>query len=736
MKKCYVFPIFIVLFLFASCSKKKESIVPTGHPRVYISESDLPDLRQKTKLPGFKETWEVIKILEHPWAKALQALIIEDETMAAKAAVDFLPVLKQCTDGRIPYNDMQIGACIYDWCHAQMSDSLKLAYIAEFKRIAASHTPYFPAQKGHGVLVGHNTEGWLLSDQLPAGLAIYDECPVMFDSASVVFFDEFVPARNFVYQAHMHHQGDSYSSVRFLHDLFANMLFRAIGIDAFSGDMQYVPYQLIYNYRTDGQQLRDGDTFDDMGNDAGGNSRAVNHKALSLLICGSLYNDPYQLEMFKKYNTTGLEKVFEFIVTPINKATKPIGGLPMSKYFGGPMGEIIARTGWNMDFDSNDAIIQIRIGNYFFGNHQTKDFGTFQVYYKGPLAIASGAYQGVGETYGQAHWLNYHHQTISKNGLLIYDPNEKMDMNSINDGGQRWPNNGDDHPKDMDYLLEESHGYKMAEVTAHSIGPDPVHPVYSYISGDITKAYSSQKADFIERSMLTINTGDKDFPALFFVFDKVRSTNEGFKKTWLMHSIQEPEVSGNLTTIVRDGSEFSGKGNYNGKLFCQTVIPENAKITKIGGAEKGFWIEGSQTNYFIEKENPASEEGAWRVEVSPTIPSKNDLFFHAMAVTDAENMKPIAFIPVNSGDFKGVQTLGYVVFFNSEKETKKEIKFQVDRKLKGLFIGGMASGNYHVLNNGREIMEIQVPGDKKSIFLENMASGNYIIQIKNKNGEK
>lgn len=53
-----------------------------------------------------------------------------------------------------------------------------------------------------------------------------------------------------------------------------------------------------------------------------------------------------------------------------------------------------------MRVESRDAVVQMRIGERFFGNHQHKDFGTFQIYYRGPLAISSGVY----DLYGSEQW--------------------------------------------------------------------------------------------------------------------------------------------------------------------------------------------------------------------------------------------------------------------------------------------------------------------------------------------
>ncbi|MDF9797880.1 hypothetical protein OKW21_003143 [Catalinimonas alkaloidigena] len=723
--------LFLTSSLFVLCISTAgyaQKLVPSQHPRVYINQDDISTLQQKAKSEKFEALWFEIQQMNHPFARALKALLTEDRQLAAQAAIDFLPLLQKNTNGRSPLNPMQLGACIYDWCYDVMSDTLKSAYIREFKRIASLHEPYFPAQKGHGSIVGHNCEGWLMSDQLPAGLAIYDEDPVMYDSAALVFQEEFVPARNFFYQAHMHHQGDSYIATRMIHDLFAAWLYKKMGYQAFSADQQFMAYQLIYHYRPDGQQMRSGDTYDDAGNDQGGRTKGINHKAVMMMLSAALYNDPYQLDMMSRFLLHDLEKVFAFIFLPIDYQTKSIAELPHSKYFPQPMGEMVARTGWDMGVNSDNALIHMRIGNYFFGNHQTKDFGTFQIYYKGPLAISSGVYEGKNQGYGGAHWLNYHHQTIAKNGLLVYDPDEVMDKNSANDGGQRWPNHGKDHPENLEYLLNPENGYEMGEVTAHAIGPDADQPRYSFIAGDISNAYSSDKVSMLSRSMLTINTNNPDFPALFFVFDRVEAVKATFKKTWLLHSIQEPVIVGSSFSVERKGVEFRGKGLYHGKLIAQTILPEQPEIRKIGGKGKAFWVESSQTNYAIEKENPASEEGEWRIEVSPGKEEISDLFFHAMGVTNADNEKPLEFKKVVSHNLKGVAVLDYVVYFNQNSALLSQAEFELAHKCLGVFVAGLKAGNWVLEKDGGEVLTLKIDAQAKSAYLPNVDKGKYTLR--------
>jgi heparin/heparan-sulfate lyase len=698
--------------------------VPRGHPRVYVRPNNLPEIKAKLQLPEFALSWQSVRESRRPLCQAFVYLTTGQKEIGRSAVVNALRELKKCTDARTPNNAMHWGACVYDWCYDLLSEDQKKQFIAEFTRIAASHHPGYPAGRDGQAIVGHGTEGWVLTDQLPAGLAIYDESTRMFDAAARLFFTKFVPARNFLYPAHMHHQGDSYIATRFQHDLLASWLFRRIGAgDVFTRQQQFVAYQLLYNLRPDGQQLRSGDTYDCSG-------RSSSKRRL-MLLAGAYYEDPYLLEMADSDfygRPSSYDLVFALLFRQAGLEKRPLEELPLSKYFPEPMGEMVARTGWRMglDSDSKDAVVQMRIGGYFFGNHQRKDFGTFQIYYRGPLAIASGLYQGKGQSYGSPHWLNYHHQTIAHNGLLIYDPSEKMAKGAANDGGQRWPNNGADHPRDLQTLFGE--GYRMGRVTAHAFGPSPTIPLYSYIAGNITEAYSSSKVSNVTRSMVTFDTHDPAWPCIFVVFDRIVSTQASFKKTWLLHSIQEPTIRGRTAVIVRNGKDYTGKGQYAGKLVVENLLPEKAAITKIGGPGKEFWIESVGKNFPTSK-GGAAEAGNWRIEISPEQLVKSDTFLNVLTMMDDTVSEGPSVRQIRSENLIGIQALDIAVLFGCKDELLKKAEFVLDgAALTRMLVCDLSPGLWSLTRDDKQIAEVRVTDEGKSIYFEAMP-GSYRLEL-------
>ncbi|MEM9829698.1 MAG: hypothetical protein AAF944_03630 [Bacteroidota bacterium] len=614
------------------------------HPRVFVQSADIEAIQEKRDLPPFNQLWQEIKQNNGALSLAMRYLLDEDESAGRQAIDQGLSLLKAGKDARPLYNPLLIGACVYDWCYPLLLASQKQQFIEEFIRIAKLHEPGFPADPSTAAVVGHNSEGWLLSGQLPAGLAIYDKDPRMFDAAKTLFKERFIPVRDFHYQAHMHHQGDSYISTRFQHDIVAAWLFRRAGLgNVFSGEQRFVPYQLLYHLRPDGQQMRSGDTFDDRGRDL--------QKRRIALFTASYYHDPYLMtlaDMNLFADKTVEDKIFELLFRPTDAERKPLSGLPRVKYFPEPMGEMIVRTGWNLGVNSNDAVVQMRIGNYFFGNHQRKDFGTFQIYYKGPLAISSGVYGGGDQRaqYGQPYWMHYYHQTSSQNGLLIQNPDLKefeAKRPSVNDGGQHWPNQGKDHPEDMTMLLNPENGYEMGKVIEYGYQPDSINPVFSYISGDITNAYPAETAKEVIRTMAAITTKNRDIPLIFIVYDRVISREADFEKHWLLHSEVEPTLRENTVTIENSKWHYQKKQRYSGKLVFHCILPSEKEIQMRRGMQDTYVATMTDQNILAEKNRKGVEAAPWTTVISPVGDAYCHKFLHLGWVTSISNDKPIDF---------------------------------------------------------------------------------------------
>ena len=335
--------------------------------------------------------------------------------------------------------------------------------------------------------------------------------------------------------------------------------------------------------------------------------------------------------------------------------TQPYDDLPLTGYFGYPMGQMIPRTGWEEDADAPVVVANMKVGIYQFGNHQHLDAGGFQIYYKGPLAIDSGAYK----RYGSEHDQNYYKRTIAHNALLVHDPDETFhgwrDVAPANDGGQRMPN-GRSEPRDLEVLLTK--GYKVGEALGQQVGPDPRIPEYSYLKGDLTDAYSDKVKDY-RRAFVFLSLGDDRHPAALTVCDWVRASDPSFRKTWLLHSIEEPEIDDTCVTICLRDPE----AGYCGKLVNHALLPADVSIEKTGGPGREFWVDG-RNRELISPADDRVQVGAWRVEGSPSEARDVDVFLNVMQVMDADEPTVLPVEPMETDAMIGVRIACYSVWFS------------------------------------------------------------------------
>ncbi len=305
--------------------------------------------------------------------------------------------------------------------------------------------------------------------------------------------------------------------------------------------------------------------------------------------------------------------------------------LPLARHFPNS-GNVIIRDTW--DFEKNTLMV-FKSGSFAALNHHHKDQNAFTLYYKGPLAIDSGGYNVCGQ-WGSDHWWNYYTRTIAHNSVLVYDPNEVFDYGGVrsNDGGQMFL--GDSYPY-LDQLLEGGDNH------LDGIGWFEHTPDYTYAMGDATRAYSPAKMGLFQRSIVYLRNHSYDHPVVL-VFDQVVSTDPGFKKTYLLHSINEPVISGDTVTIqIDDGVDPANEAT----LYQQTLWPSDFVLTKVGGRANGedFYVADDGTgvghNYsedcdYASTSVAIGQVGEWRIEVSPQTPSLDDVFLHVLSVTDEQ----------------------------------------------------------------------------------------------------
>jgi hypothetical protein len=322
----------------------------------------------------------------------------------------------------------------------------------------------------------------------------------------------------------------------------------------------------------------------------------------------------------------------------------PPTDLPTARFFSG-IGTVYMRTGWDLSETSNDITAVFRCERYPAG-HTHAHQNHFLIARGGDLlAIDSGVYDST----ISSHHVNYFERTIAHNCMTIYDPSESTFGSRSNDGGQIPPSLYDHGTFCGD---ASQPGYDRGSIVTFGD-----YGAFVVIKGDVTAAYAPGKVDLVVREFVYLK------PDVFVILDRVNATAASFQKKWLIHSINEPSLAGSLVTIQEGDS----------KLFVRTLLPESLATTKVGGPGHEFEVNG--VNYPPSTTAP-EDAGSWRVEVSPTQGSEEDLFLHVLYVGDASEQSMPEVILIQTENVVGAQVGDDVVLFSLTGGTVNSVTYE------------------------------------------------------------
>ena len=385
------------------------------------------------------------------------------------------------------------------------------------------------------------------------------------------------------------------------------------------------------------------------------------------------FKDPYAAWLLQQRAWLPAEwanPVLEFLwsdpaVTPRDPATTSESELPRHRPFRG-IGHLVLRDGWGPD----STWVELACGPYF-AKHDHLDAAHFVVYRKGYLAIDSGADYTDTES---PHYLNHYRRTVAHNTVLVYQPGETFfwgenKWTAANDGGQRMDSsrfwNSVRSLEDWRRTRDLWDRCRMAPVAAE--------PEYRYARADATRAYQPSKLELFTRELVHLRQSN-----LLVVLDRVRATDPSYRKAWLLHGVAEPRVEagsagrsiGQGGTSYRDASLVTFEDG-SGRLVVHTLLPREREVVVRGGPGFEFWTPGDERggawgsgqNWPLDppeggplpddpylrkmwmtfwdgvgRLSPSNRRavvpGAWRVEVSPGTPRKEDVFLHVLEIGD------------------------------------------------------------------------------------------------------
>ncbi|MEN8907993.1 MAG: heparinase II/III family protein [Clostridiales bacterium] len=703
-----IFIVFIVGYknIFAENTKKNIYPKKNSHPQVLVSSDEIADLKNKYNSKEFEKTknellknstlylhgendYDFLKSIE---ANAFLYLINKDKNNGLKS----YELLKKALKNEAYFNNSHMAsrltfslALVYDWCYNLLSSKQRVTLISQFKKLTKYTELSYPIHYD-STLTSHSSGDLLLKNYLAASIAVYDEDKSFYNEAIKDINKKFIPSRKFIYNSNTHHQGTNYGSARFESELMSYVLLDKIGYKLPYGKNQLeIPLSWIYHLRGDNKFLSEGDTFD---------GKYISR--LDYIIASKFTNNPYLANMASKFDFYYIDEPILYLIfydPKIKKST--FESLPLTKYFSSPIGKMIARTGWDEGKNSNSVVVEMKIGEYNFANHSHLDSGSFQIYYKGALAIDSGVYEGDTGGYNSEHYKNYYRRTIAHNSILVTDPDEKFiyqDEQLENDGGQKIPNNGEE-AYDLSDLKKND--YKTGSVQDSWYGPSKKEPVFSYLKGNISNAYSS-KIENLTRTFIFINHKNNDIPASLIIYDNLVSSQTKMKKTWLLHSIEKPQYSDNNVIISRK------EDGYSGKLTNTILMPENeiASVNIIGGSGKEFLVNGK--NYPNKSYVSDIDSGNYRTELFYSKNKKSNQFLNVMQISDEskEVLYPIKKSFVSNNLLKINIDNKSVLFSKNNRKTNSSFTFKNTNNSKTDFlISDLNNGTWKVYGDNKLI---------------------------------
>ena len=667
-----------------------------GHPRLLFNKNDIERIVKNASHPEMKSVFDatsayadssVTGILDTSktknynegmlgiiCAKALYyALGLRDESYAQNA-IDSMKNYLETVRFDYSLGDetrdigfvMMTAAAVYDWCYDKLTDDDKEFFIYKMKALAKNTEVGYPPTKMQSIF-GHGGEGEVLAYPLACGIAVYDEDKEFYNLSAGRVFSEFTKARIMWNKSGAHSVGHAYGLTRFDWENFANLLFRGMGMENIMGtddDITSVAHWFLRSRLPNGSHMKIGD---DYAWSAWAPRTWWRTSDTSFAFVSHLTGDPYisRLSLINDYISG--EKVFYKAIVPAILLANPESekefsdSLPLANKTNYPLSSIQARTNWKMGINSNAAVAYFEAREKQYNDHAHADLGSFQIYYKGYLAIAGGSYNGKGGGWGTSHYWNYYTRTIANNCMTVFDPNEKTWGSYANDGGQKL---SPDVYKYEEYINTPDE----AKTEGFYIGPNDKTPEFSYIKTNLTGAYGANKVENHQRSMVFMDLDNDEYPASVIIFDNITSSDKTFKKTWLMNTVSEPKISGVTSVVSRTDN------GYNGKLVNKTLIPENSAISKVGGDGKDSYVNGK--NYPNEDLNDTydSEQGNWRIEISPKEESKKDLFLNSMYVTDYDkNLPELPMYKEETDSLVGVTVMDRTVYFSKDKNVSDNI---------------------------------------------------------------
>jgi hypothetical protein len=636
--------------------------VTAGHPRLFFTAAEVPALRARctgalatdyndlkswcdSNLSASLPLASIDFYEDHLAAYSFVYLMSQNTTYAARAKTIAQYATSQNYSGDPTYTRGM--ALFFDWCYGTLSASERQTFGAA---IAQSGLAYM-ATENWTAMNNYHSKLSRLREFAYAGLAVYGEG--INDSAAVTLCNMFrehtfgsqntIACVDEIAEDGAYFEGDYTTTV--LADCFREGCWiwdKATDDDPFVDSKNLDKLATYYLYETFAKN-GPGAGAAMSGSKQGDSESHTLGSATVRLVMYSLankYRDGKAQWLADQIATVGLGYInrpdrWLLIIykDPSVTAQAPTGLLPSSWCFR-DMGTTYMRSGWDLSEASTDVYAVFRCEKLAAGHTNAHQNHFLIARGNDLLAIDSGVYDG-----GiSSHHLNYFERTIAHNTITVMNPSETTFSPYANDGGQIMPSS---HELPTHYGDASQPLYQRGEITAYEDSD-----TFAYTKGDATAAYAPGKVDLFTREFVYVK------PDIFVILDRVKATSPTYKKRWLLHTVNEPVVNGDTFTVTQGGS----------RMFVKSLLPGFRDVVKVGGPGHQFDVNG--TNY-PPAEAWTEDMGAWRLEVSPSLPSAEDLFLTVIYVTSASTttMPDVEYIQGNQ--MIGARVGSHVVMFSA-----------------------------------------------------------------------
>jgi hypothetical protein len=289
-----------------------------------------------------------------------------------------------------------------------------------------------------------------------------------------------------------------------------------------------------------------------------------------------------------------------FVFNDPDVKPKALSGLGRAEVFSPELHRFVA---WRSSWKPDATVIHFKCGETV-DQHPTRDQGKFTIFKYQPLAIKAGAYIG-----WQSKQHRFYQSVWSANVMLFTGPKYLGEQPRLR------------YEKVPSWSAWKARRKRAKRAPTGVLVASEANDRYARALGDMS---GSLKDGATWRRELVF-LGYK----YLLVLDRAKATGDQ-KHRWTLHSVNEPKVTGGLAVV----------DNGKGRLFVKSLLPEKARLKKIGGP-------GHQCDYNGDnrvpkrgyKAQPQQRIGAWRLDIHPPDDAKECVYLHVLYPTDTGTEK-------------------------------------------------------------------------------------------------